>query len=706
MKLLGVVLILFAFHLSINAQDFTSVQDGDWDDTDTWGTTGITDEVPVFGDEILIDGHDITVTPGAQGGAVTVTGDGSIILDNTLFILGLTMSGTSSITGSGILSSGGSLDIPSGTVTISDGQVNAVGINVFSGTLSVGAASLNITGNTVISGTLTFTSTTGTKEFRDITINSGGVWNNTSTESFTTRAITNNGTWNGCSNTTDCNYTISGSRLISGSNEISIPILTADATVTNRGVLEITNQLTGTGTFQNGNGLVNGITLGTLELNGAGTYDITNVDFSSFANTVSYTNSGSVTARATTYQTLVINKSANEVNLGGETRVSGTLTLTDGNLVLGSHNLVVSEGASLSVGSTDSYIQDSGTGVVRYEVSAPGADLYVPIGGAVFSPISINFSSASFGGSSSVDFSITDAAHPNRDRDNTGDSPAGDDNGTAATDYLDVYWTISGNNITNPVYSAEYTYDNSDFTQTTESLLVPALYRELSGGSTLDWLARGFVNATNNTASLSRGDGFGDLYAMDNTLERLPVQLVSFTARSLANSVMLQWETTTEENNSHFSVQRSTDGINFTDMALIEGQGTTSNIHNYQFADRFPASGRSYYRLKQVDFNGQFEYSEVVSVVYENTMPELSAVVYPNPVLSNEMVSFNITGFDSDLAFKVNIVDQQGQSVWLKEIEPSDKGPFQIKKALSPGLYLVHFIFNEGKSLSKKLIVR
>lgn len=702
-----VLAIFVCAFISITAsgQDFVSVQSGDWDNTDTWGTTGITDDFPAFGDEVLItSNHAITINTLAQAGAMTIEGSASVVLDNTLIVSSLQMVGTSSVTGTNSLSSFGNFSIPSGSVTISGGSISATGISIGSGTLTVGAASLNITGTTAVSGTIVFTSDTGTKELRNVTINSGGTWNNTSTESFTTQNITNNGTWVGCSNSTDCNYTISGNRIISGSNEISIPILTVNSTVTNTGILEITNQLTGTGTFRNGNGVVNGVTLGTLEFNGDGPFSISTVDFSTFSNTVSYTNSGSVTAIATTYRRLTINKSADEVSLGGATRVSGTLTLTDGNLVLGSHNLTISEGASLSTGSTASYIQDSGTGVVRYEVSTTGNDLYVPLGGANFSPITVNLSSASFGGSSSIDFSITDSAHPNRDRDNTGDSPAGDDNGTPATDYLDVYWTISGNNITDPVYTAEYVYDASDFTQTTESNLVPTLYRTLPGGATLDWLALGYVNATNNTASMTRGDGFGDLYAMENSMERLPVSLLSFKAIAGSSLVKLDWKTSKEENNSHFSIERSEDGMRFSEVGTVGGFGTTEEDQSYQFEDKFPLNGRSYYRLRQVDFNGQHSFSEVVSVFYKNnTSGENGIKLSGNYITQGEVIrvetevgSGKVLWAISDINGKIFSSDHTLQG-----------GEFNIQtNGMYPGMYILRVETPDKQVRSERIIIR
>ncbi len=79
------------------------------------------------------------------------------------------------------------------------------------------------------------------------------------------------------------------------------------------------------------------------------------------------------------------------------------------------------------------------------------------------------------------------------------------------------------------------------------------------------------------------------------------------------------WNTASERNNSHFSIERSADGRNFTEIGKINGAGESSSSKTYTFNDPKPLKGINYYRLKQVDFDGKFEYSKVVSVVFGKT---------------------------------------------------------------------------------------
>ncbi|MBY5957887.1 T9SS type A sorting domain-containing protein [Membranicola marinus] len=109
----------------------------------------------------------------------------------------------------------------------------------------------------------------------------------------------------------------------------------------------------------------------------------------------------------------------------------------------------------------------------------------------------------------------------------------------------------------------------------------------------------------------------------------LPIELLSFSASAHQDMVDLDWETATELNNSHFEVQRSADGRNYTTIGEVKGAGTSSQVIGYAFTDEQPGSGKNYYRLKQVDYNGSFDYS-LVRLVTLGADSRLN--VFPNPV--------------------------------------------------------------------------
>ena len=131
----------------------------------------------------------------------------------------------------------------------------------------------------------------------------------------------------------------------------------------------------------------------------------------------------------------------------------------------------------------------------------------------------------------------------------------------------------------------------------------------------------------------------GDL----NANQVLPVELVAFKAVLIERAqIMLNWETDSEMFNSHFEIEKSTDGMTFKQIGSIEGAGTTVENQYYEFTDLVPRKGVNYYRLKQVYFDEKFEYSMIVSV---EITEEASIIIAPNPVQQNS----ELTIFANDL---------------------------------------------------------
>lgn len=113
----------------------------------------------------------------------------------------------------------------------------------------------------------------------------------------------------------------------------------------------------------------------------------------------------------------------------------------------------------------------------------------------------------------------------------------------------------------------------------------------------------------------------------------LPVELIDFQVSLLkeSNEALITWETASEDNNEGYEIQRSLDGRNWEMLDFVEGNGTTITSTTYQYFDHTPSKGVNYYRLKQIDYDGAFNYSEVKSVeIFSN----LNSIVklYPNPV--------------------------------------------------------------------------
>ena len=125
--------------------------------------------------------------------------------------------------------------------------------------------------------------------------------------------------------------------------------------------------------------------------------------------------------------------------------------------------------------------------------------------------------------------------------------------------------------------------------------------------------------------------------------EIIPVELTSFTATTNGKEVILNWSTATELNNQGFEIQRSTEGEEFFTVGFVNGHGTTTEQQNYSYADRNLDDGKYYYRLKQVDYDGSYEYSDVVEVDFRAFNSYLLEQNYPNPFNPTTTIGFGIT---------------------------------------------------------------
>ncbi|MEM8527007.1 MAG: T9SS type A sorting domain-containing protein [Bacteroidota bacterium] len=109
----------------------------------------------------------------------------------------------------------------------------------------------------------------------------------------------------------------------------------------------------------------------------------------------------------------------------------------------------------------------------------------------------------------------------------------------------------------------------------------------------------------------------------------MPVELTKFEARAIKSGIQLYWQTASELNNLGFEIERSSDGKAWKKIAFIEGHLTTLEAQSYQFLDENPLQDFAYYRLKQMDTDGQFEYSSIVAVKSKNEAKEIK--IFPNP---------------------------------------------------------------------------
>jgi len=116
----------------------------------------------------------------------------------------------------------------------------------------------------------------------------------------------------------------------------------------------------------------------------------------------------------------------------------------------------------------------------------------------------------------------------------------------------------------------------------------------------------------------------------------LPIELLEFVGHSELNTNVLEWSTASETNNALFVVERTLNGTSFEQIATVEGAGTTESGHTYRAIDDLPINGNNYYRLKQIDFDGETTYSDLISI---NNKEQSQVFVYPSPSNTNITVA-------------------------------------------------------------------
>jgi hypothetical protein len=168
----------------------------------------------------------------------------------------------------------------------------------------------------------------------------------------------------------------------------------------------------------------------------------------------------------------------------------------------------------------------------------------------------------------------------------------------------------------------------------------------------------------------------------------LPVELIRFAATATQNRVTLLWATASEKDNDHFIVERSQNSKEFEEIATIKGQGHSAVRTNYSFADNNPIVGISYYRLKQVDFDGTVSYSAIVSVKVKALH---KAVAYPTS--TSNLLHLDIA---PAIGQTITLFDITGKLVYQQHLQPTTIKQTIDVSTLKTGSYSLLITNNEG----------
>ncbi|MBK7557559.1 MAG: T9SS type A sorting domain-containing protein [Chitinophagaceae bacterium] len=260
--------------------------------------------------------------------------------------------------------------------------------------------------------------------------------------------------------------------------------------------------------------------------------------------------------------------------------------------------------------------------------------------------------------------------------------------GVGANDhYFGVF--VSGSGM--PQYTAIYDYTGNAFVSPGDEPTLQLFKRDNNSSS--PWINSGAIlNTTLNTLSVS---GQNTEYILGSSGFALPVTLLNFEIRKLnATTAQLSWKTATEINNKGFEVQRSFDGNSFTTVQFVNGAGYSSDRKEYNIMDIPGKTGRVYYRLKQIDFDGNSKLSNILSVLFDK---QEIIKVYPNPAQQQVTVE-GIENYS-----RLQVVDAAGKV--LKDIYTNGHYLVNINlEGLKNGVYLLRMV-NEKASQTIKLVI-
>jgi hypothetical protein len=176
--------------------------------------------------------------------------------------------------------------------------------------------------------------------------------------------------------------------------------------------------------------------------------------------------------------------------------------------------------------------------------------------------------------------------------------------------------------------------------------------------------------------------------------QALPIKLLSFTATKNGNKNLLQWTTAQEVNSNYFSVERSNDDVSFNSLGNVTARGNTAVATAYSFTDAKPNNGTNHYRLRMVNKDGSYSYSEIRSI---NDAMHFAVNIYPNPVKDNLALNFSSAVATNA---QIEIINNEGKIMFTQKVSIGEGASAQsINVAvLSGGTYYLKCVSSEGES--------
>lgn len=307
------------------------------------------------------------------------------------------------------------------------------------------------------------------------------------------------------------------------------------------------------------------------------------------------------------------------VTLDRNATVGGSLSFLKGSLTLANNNLILP--GSIDGAGAGRFVVTNGTGALIQRIGSGGKTgaIDYPVG-----PSSSSYTPATITNSGTAN-NIAVRAYPGAydSYDRSGNATGGE----LAFRAVGLSWAITETIAGTSNLTVDLTWNASDELpgfDRTRSLIVTSA---AASNNAVPGPPAGSNPYTQSRSNITSGGGFSVQEESEQASAALPVVLEYFKAVPAAGQVTLEWATSAEINNDRFELERSDDGgKTFVEIGEVDGKGTTYVTTTYRFADRRPLLGVTYYRLKQIDFDGQFEYSAIATVQATAANTELVSV--------------------------------------------------------------------------------
>lgn len=366
---------------------------------------------------------------------------------------------------------------------------------------------------------------------------------------------------------------------------------------------------------------------------------------------------------------VVIKVSAPNDLMLDQSRIIGNLDFNGASRIINISNYTLTVG-SINDANANSFIRTPGTGVLKMNV-ANNASVVYPVGNSAYNPVTVTNKT---GSADYVSVRVFDEVYV-----------SGTTGYTSSAGRVKRTWDIHKFNA-NGGSGLNFTFNWNSGEDV--SLTSPTLYHYENG----TWNKQtGTTSSTTRSLTYTGYTGTFSPFAIGNSLTPLPVTFVSFKAKAQVadQSVLLNWETSSETNNAGYNVERSFDGINWVKIGEVQGKGNSLAVSNYAFIDRNPGPV-NYYRLKQVDFNSEFKYSDIRKVDFNAPLTD-DIKVYPNPSKGTFEISVNEESDYVVMDMNGKVV-KEGQTNGTVSMTDLDSGLYMIRIASGENVYNVKMV--------------